>query len=231
MEKKETVWLYVSGSKYASRYFEQNFDKKEIYDEMIKNNTYRKTIETEGVTIDIEIFNFGEVDSSFESFMKNNLCDCDIFEHENIYRVELEYEEDNDNDDEIYKELTENMELGNLFFGNSRGKYPMERGIWQSTFAEFLEEIGLDSYGYVENKKLQLYKTSRGGFENEVFIVNPYYWGDDEETMEEHNFIYKPTDYTIDWYKYPLRDSYANKKLTFKEFEDILEECKKSIEK
>lgn len=49
--------------------------------------------------------------------------------------------------------------------------------------------------------------------------------------MEEPNFVYKPTEYEIDWYKYPLRDSYANKELTLEEFKEILNKCKESIKK
>ena len=120
------------------------------------------------------------------------------------------------------------MELGNLFFGNSRGKYPLERDEWQELFHEFLEDIGLDSYGNSDSSFGE-YQTDRGGFENEVFLVNPYYWGGDEDIAEEHNFVYKPKNITIDWYKYPLRDSYSNVEITLEEFKEMLSECKKSI--
>ena len=128
-------------------------------------------------------------------------------------------------------DIYSNMELGNLIFGNSRGSYPLKRGVWQNTFHEFLDEIGLNVFGYIEDDKLKEYKTDRGGFENDVFLINPYYWQDDDDIAEEPNFVYKPTGYEISWYKYPLRDSYANKKIKFKEFKNILEECKKSIKK
>lgn len=124
------------------------------------------------------------------------------------------------------------MELGNLMFGNSRGEYPVERDDWQDVFHEFLEEIGLDGRGYIESKSIdKKYETDRGGFENDVFFVNPYYWGDDESIEEEPNFVYKPTGYELQWYKYPMRDSYANKNLTLEEFMDILEKCKLSMKK
>lgn len=127
------------------------------------------------------------------------------------------------------------MELGNLLFGNSRGRFEVPRGIseddfiWQETFIEFMDEIGLDGYGYVENDELEKYKTERGGFENNTFIINPYYWGEDEEVMKEPNFVFKPTGFTIDWYKYPLRDSYSNKEITFEELKEILRICKESV--
>ena len=124
------------------------------------------------------------------------------------------------------------MELGNLIFGNSRGEFPVERGDWQKCFCKFIEDIGLDSYGYVPawaSDSLKKHQTARGGFENDVFIINPYYWGDDDTEKVKPNFIFKKTGYTLDWYKYPLRDSYANQDISFAEFKEMLEECKKSI--
>lgn len=226
MDKKETVWLYVGGDEYASMLFEQNFDKYDVYNEMIANNIDTQILKIEDTNIEIEILKFGEVDSSFELFIKRYLCGDEVLEHENLYRIDLENIEHKDE-----QSVDNEMELGNILFGNSRGTYSLDRGIWQKTFFEFLDEIGLDSYGYVEDEKLKEYQTDRGGFENDTFIINPYYWGDDESIMQEHNFIYKPTGYEIDWYKYPLRDSYANKKVTFKEFKEILNECKKSVKK
>ena len=129
----------------------------------------------------------------------------------------------------------DNMELGNLIFGNSRGRYEVPRGIgeddfiWQETFIKFMYEIGLDGYGYLENNELEKYKTERGGFENDTFTINPYYWGEDESIMQEPNFVFKPTGLKIDWYKYPFRDSYSNKEITFEELKQILKKCKESV--
>ena len=124
------------------------------------------------------------------------------------------------------------MELGNLIFGNSRGEFPVERGDWQKVFCEFLEDMGFDSYGYVPmwaSNELKKFQTARGGFENDVFIINPYYWGEDDSEKVKPNFIFKKTGYTLDWYKYPLRDSYANQDISFAEFKEMIEECKKSV--
>jgi len=43
------------------------------------------------------------------------------------------------------------------------------------------------------------------------------------------NFLYKPTGFQIQWYKYPLRDSYSNQPITLKEFREIINECIKSL--
>ena len=119
------------------------------------------------------------------------------------------------------------MELGNLLWGNSRGEYAIERGKWEDKFCELVETANLDYHGIVIGESE--YETDRGGYENETFVINPYYWGDNDDIAEEPNFIYKPTGYEIQWYKYPLRDAYANKKLTYSEFAQIIDDCINSI--
>lgn len=124
------------------------------------------------------------------------------------------------------------MEIGNMIFGNSRGTFAVERGKWQDAFMEFLDSLGFDSYGYVAPYSpdvLKSYQTVCGGFENNVFIIKPYYWGDDDKEKVLPNFVFKPTDYELQWYKYPLRDSYANQDISFAEFEEILRRCKNSL--
>ena len=43
------------------------------------------------------------------------------------------------------------------------------------------------------------------------------------------NFYYKPNGFEIQWYKYPLRDSYTNKPITLTEFKQIIDKCIESI--
>lgn len=131
------------------------------------------------------------------------------------------------------------MELGNLIFGNSRGEYEVPRD-WQDEFVDFLYECGFDSYGWIveENEYMNRHRKkwiSKEGlgdqeyFENEVFIVMPYYWGDDDEIAEKSNFVYKPDGFELQWYKYPLRDSYMNKDIELDELKKMLEHCKRSM--
>ena len=125
------------------------------------------------------------------------------------------------------------MELGNLVFGNSRGefKFPNRNIVnsdeWTNLLYAINGEDDIDALrGYC--KECSPYINKRGGFANDIFEINPYYWGEcdcgvedetsDEEYVEHkpdcslvlHNFIYKPIGFWIDWYKYPFRDSYMS---------------------
>ena len=123
-----------------------------------------------------------------------------------------------------YKE----MELGNLLFGNSRGNYSIDRDSIQDIFWKYFED-SFDYHMFYEGED-KTKETDRGGYENDVFKVNPYYCGDDENIMEEPNFVYKPDGTEISWYKYPMRDAYSNVLITKELAEKIFSECKKSME-
>ena len=119
--------------------------------------------------------------------------------------------------------MIDDMELGNMIFGNSRGVYHVEpREEYQDAFCDFLDEIGCDCYGW--NHHIAGNKT-----ETDKFIVRPYYWGDDEAKAELPNFVYKPTGLEIRWYKYPMRDAYSNQDVSVEDFKEILKECEKSM--
>lgn len=116
------------------------------------------------------------------------------------------------------------MELGNIIFGNSRGEYEVPRKEFEDILIPFMQEIGVGMRGY--DKDLDdTYAT----FDNEVFTIRPYYWGDNDSIASLPNFVYKPTNFEIQWYKYPLRDSYMNQDITVKEFKEIIEQCRKSL--
>ncbi len=203
------------------------------------------------------------------------------------------------------------MELGNAVFGNSRGTVPVDRNL-QEPFYNYLESMGFDGYG----NKLD---NDEWVFENEVFRVQPYYWGDCQcgfearadawweknnhdsgcysselERLEKSagvhwreqdenlsfderrkikegiyqsltkkhnkpmqgcavhctcyvegdaddwfnsnshsntclvatpNFTFKPTGFTLSWYKYPLRDSYSSDELTLDKIKKMMTAC------
>ena len=117
------------------------------------------------------------------------------------------------------------MELGNLLFGNSRGQYPIERHPMQEIFWEYFEDA-FDYHCFVEGYD----SNERGGYENDIFLINPYYWGDDEDIAAEPNFVYKPEGIEIQWYKYALRDAYCNIELTKEKAREIFEKCRRSMD-
>jgi hypothetical protein len=70
------------------------------------------------------------------------------------------------------------MELGNMMFGNSRGEYHVDRAL-QDEWHSYMEKAGFDGYGYHD------LSNEHGIFENSVFRIQPYYWGDCECDYEE----------------------------------------------
>ena len=117
------------------------------------------------------------------------------------------------------------MELGNYIFGNSRGEFEVPRKEFEDLLLPFMEEIGIGLRGY--DKEMD---ETCATYDNEVFTIRPYYWGDEEEIMKLPNFVYKPTNFQMQWYKYPLRDSYMNQNINVKQFKDIIKKCKYSID-
>lgn len=126
----------------------------------------------------------------------------------------------------------DNAELGNLMFGHSRGNYPVDRDKYQDLLYHFMERNGFDAYGhYIDLNKGQIPcdKEDNSSYKNATFVIRPYYWGDDEKLMRLPNFHYFPTDLSIRWYKYALRDSYSNREFTKGEFIKILRDCEESM--
>ncbi len=120
----------------------------------------------------------------------------------------------------MHKATMDDMELGNMFFGNSRGLYAVEpRMDYQEPFGEFLHKLGLDYHASDEHGH---------GMDNDVFTIRPYYWGEDDAIAELPNFVYKPTGLEISWYKYPMRDAYSNMDVSVEDFKAILNDCLRS---
>lgn len=119
----------------------------------------------------------------------------------------------------------EDMELGNMMFGNSRGMYHVEpRKDYQDEFVDFLYDNGWDGHAIRGDGFDASYE-----WENDTFIVRAYYWGEDEAKAELPNFVYKPTGLEINWYKYPMRDAYSNQDVSVEDFKQILVKCAESM--
>lgn len=112
------------------------------------------------------------------------------------------------------------MELVNQLFGFSRGRYPLDRDALQDVFVEGLESLGYDNYGIprIQNKNLI-------PAHDDLFVVHSYWWGD-EDTPEawRPNLAIPSKGIEVRWYKYALRDSYANVDLSPDEWRTIFAE-------
>lgn len=65
------------------------------------------------------------------------------------------------------------MEIGNAVFGNSRGEYPVERGVYEQELYRLFDAMG---------------SKSCPEFENKVFSLFPYYCGDCTCGFADHRF-------------------------------------------
>jgi hypothetical protein len=90
----KTVFIFVNNDgDYDALSFENHYNVQKVYAEMVEEGVMKKDLpdleydEGEGYTIRVEIFEFGEVDPEFESFIIDKLCDYDHLKARNIYRV------------------------------------------------------------------------------------------------------------------------------------------------
>jgi len=130
------------------------------------------------------------------------------------------------------------VELGNLIFGHSRGNFEIPRKeAWESPMFDLQEKLmeGCSPYGTP--------------FENDVFSMRLYDWdaqctcgyeaiedkwtNKNKHTKEcrlvKPNFLYKPTGFSLMWYKYALRDSFSNRKISLKKWQRMLKHCEESV--
>ena len=170
-----------------------------------------------------------DIESNFDNWV--NVCceDSDDF-YRSTTKEDLE---------KLILELTpylngHEMEIGNLLFGNSRGNFPLQREGFEEEFNRLIS-LGFDSYGHADDFLEKYMKRIDGKtshvhvFDNGTFMINPYYWGEDEELMKLPNFVYYPDNLEINWYKYYFRDSYVNKPITLEYFKEVVDRCIESI--
>ena len=118
-----------------------------------------------------------------------------------------------------------------------------------SSWDRLLDLCNCDSHGicaFNKNSEKGKFVNERYGFSCELFEINPYCWEDctcgvtdlysevEEHSGDcpfvHHNFIYHPTGFYIDWYKYSFRSSDMNQNLTIREIEDIFDKCSDYLE-
>lgn len=82
----------------------------------------------------------------------------------------------------------------------------------ESAWKLLLELTDSDEYGVCFRSDI---RNDRGGYEDDMIAIAPYWYGDEENTERERpNFLYKPTGFAIWWYKYAFRASEMNMDLT-----------------
>ena len=96
-----------------------------------------------------------------------------------------------------------------------------------------LEITDSEYHGHTYLKSM---RNETGGYENEVFAINPFYWGevgdrDYERLSDRPNFLFKPTGLTIEWYKYPFRDSHMSEDLDSNELRRVWRFCIRSVQR
>ena len=114
----------------------------------------------------------------------------------------------------------------------------LERHPGQELFGKLFEVLHLDQWGYPEKEynsyvflsdeeyeKQLTKKHDNKTVDNDLFLIRPYYWGDDERISKRPNFEYKPLGLKITWYKYPLRGAMSNMPLPSDRITKILSEC------
>jgi len=111
-------------------------------------------------------------------------------------------------------------ELGQMAFGNPPSEFV---ATWATNMLQVISDaIGKsqdtpddDSYGY--------------NYENDVFVMRKYYWGEEDDKASAPNFLYKKTGLEIRWYKYIGRGMSANVEKIPDNWDDILIDCLVSI--
>lgn len=97
-------------------------------------------------------------------------------------------------------------------------------------FVVLLDMLGMDGNG--SNGRMC---DGYGGFENDVFWIRPYYWGEPEHDdydlsrADMPNFRFKPTGFEIEWYGCPFHDSYMNRDIDLIAIRAIWRICIQSL--
>ena len=115
-------------------------------------------------------------------------------------------------------------------------RIPVPRDWHEDRFRQMLEDIGCSGYGHSDDDgplaKCEVAFEPDDPHKHYVidtplFTLRPFWWGDDDddEIGNLPNFVYKPWDYQLDWYKYPMRGAYANFALKDDDFALMCDTC------
>lgn len=114
------------------------------------------------------------------------------------------------------------MELGNAFSAGRPLEFKVDRDL-QGAFCELIEQLGFNELGYPAKAMHGWTALPHEGWSDRKFVVRAFNSFECECAGAAHqlecqralaNFEFMPEGFFLQWYKYPLRDSYSNKPLT-----------------
>ena len=93
--------------------------------------------------------------------------------------------------------------------------------------AEWRLITNLTDSGYYGECYLEDRCNDSGGFEDEVICIRPFDWGYDEDPVRASrpNFLFKPSGFNMEWYKYPWRSPEMSENLSLGEIRRIWRLC------
>lgn len=106
--------------------------------------------------------------------------------------------------------------------------YEIPRDEYQFMFHDFLEACNFDIYG-IYYGDFEDETDTNVTFENDEFLIRPFYWGDDDKIPYFPNFLYKPTGFELSWYKYSLRSAFCTQDVSLEDFGMMLYHCAASM--
>ncbi len=128
--------------------------------------------------------------------------------------------------------------------------HSLSRELYGEPFAMFLDYMGFSHYGTYEMQEatgkdkhisdtLKQRLDENYDYSDDVFEIHPFCWcnvcdgeGKEGETCPRYkkpNFHYKPKDFKLNWYKYPIRSNDTNKDITPLEFLEMINDCVRSF--
>jgi hypothetical protein len=118
-------------------------------------------------------------------------------------------------------------ELGQMVYGNPPSEVDFNM-LERSTLMESMVLVLANKA--TGDEKYAIHPETRT-FENDTFVLNPYYWGDNDATSALPNFLHKASGFELRWYKYIGRGMSVNRRVTLAEFQAIFDECMASLAK
>ena len=118
------------------------------------------------------------------------------------------------------------------------GHHAVPRDWREDVFGAMLKAVGCSIYGYPEENSPLVSaevhyaeddETRHFVIDTPLLTLRPYYWGDCRAIRRLPNFVYKPWSLEISWYKWPMRDAYANISLSDSDWRLMCETVERAV--